>query len=538
MTSLIVLTLVVPLIGAVGILVLSLVPRLRPYARYIALAAVCLTVVLLLSLRRAGPVEDDPFSWQPSLLLGVTPLLQSNSLVQPLALALTLMACSMVLVELGRAGTLPPRLLAVSLALLVAGLVSLWAATPLTMIIGWAVYDLLQAVGCIAAGGSVRAAMRGLIFGSLATLLLWGGTLLSVGEGGSALWSLMSPQAGSLTLWTVAAMLRLWVYPFHLAVPDGLDTASSLVSFLQSPVIGWGLMLRLVLLNDGAIPGGGWMLTLAALTLAVGSFLAWACQYPRATLPWIGMGSTGAVLLAAGLAGDSAAGVIAAGGVAWALGVTVLFLYDGLRRESPWWSVPALVGALALLGIPPTLGFVSQAALLGGLAREARLGLGGAVFFGNLFLVPALVRWLLVPSSSPSAPRRWLLLARGIGLGLPASLLVVAGFYPQALIGGASLSVGSLFVIPSLAGWLLWVVSLAGGGVLAWQERNVRPQAEFLFGAAYDLLRLVWLYGAVARALDRGLSVLHVADEVVGGAGALLWSWVLFLLILLVWGSL
>jgi len=41
----------------------------------------------------------------------------------------------------------------------------------------------------------------------------------------------------------------------------------------------------------------------------------------------------------------------------------------------------------------------------------------------------------------------------------------------------------------------------------------------------------------VAGALDRGLSMLRAAGEVVGGAGALLWSWLLFFLLLLVWGG-
>jgi hypothetical protein len=59
-----------------------------------------------------------------------------------------------------------------------------------------------------------------------------------------------------------------------------------------------------------------------------------------------------------------------------------------------------------------------------------------------------------------------------------------------------------------------------------------------LLGAVHDVLRLEWFYSAVAGAFDRGLSVFRVANEVVGGAGALLWSLLLFLLLLLVWGGL
>jgi hypothetical protein len=91
--------------------------------------------------------------------------------------------------------------------------------------------------------------------------------------------------------------------------------------------------------------------------------------------------------------------------------------------------------------------------------------------------------------------------------------------------------------MPDLMGWVLWVVSLAGGGVLAWQEEALRPKIGLLLSAIHDLLSLEWLYSAVVGALDRGFSVLRAADQVVGGGGALLWSWLLFLLLLLVWGN-
>jgi hypothetical protein len=81
------------------------------------------------------------------------------------------------------------------------------------------------------------------------------------------------------------------------------------------------------------------------------------------------------------------------------------------------------------------------------------------------------------------------------------------------------------------------MTSLAGGGVLAWQDRNLRSRIGLLLTAAHDLLRLDWLYDAVLGAVGRGLSVLRAADEIVGGAGALLWSWLLFLVLLLAWGS-
>ena len=538
-----VLAIILPLLGAGGTLGLSLVPRARAHARYVALTAAGLTTILILRFTWTGPVTVVLSLWQPSLLFGAALTLQTDAIVQILALVLALITCSAILVDLGSTKEPRPRLAATLLALLSAGFVTLWAANLLTMIIGWALWDLLYAAGHIAAGGSGRTATRGLILGCVATLILWSGALLAGGGAGCDSWSLMTLSGAPLTLWVVAGVLRLGMYPFHLSTCDGLHTTPSLAApLLLGPVVGWGLWLRLAQANTGLLPGNPWAPIVAAVTLAMGGFLAWSCASPRRALTWIGMGINGVVLLAAGWAGESGTAVIVAGSVIWALGIVVLFMNDGLRRETPWWSIPALIGALALSSI---LFRIELSATWGNAPLPVPAGVQrlwwGAFFVGNLFLIPSLVRGLL-PSPNQltnqltnQPPPRRLLVAREIGLGLPALLLIVAIVRPSLLIRSVPApALGSPFAMPGLAGWLLWAVSLAGGGVLAWQERNLRPRIGLFLGAAHDLLCLEWLYGAVAGALDRGLSVLRAADEVVGGAGALLWSWLLFFLILLV----
>jgi formate hydrogenlyase subunit 3/multisubunit Na+/H+ antiporter MnhD subunit len=537
MLSFLALIVVLLVAGAVGILGLSLVPRLRLYMRCVAPALLGLAVIAILLLRWTGPGDDVLSLWQPSLLFGAPLMLRNDVAMQPLAFVLALAACVAGMVTLGCEEAPSPWLEAVPLALLAAGFVALWAANPLTMIIGWAAYDLLLAVGCIATEGAERTAVRSLISGGVATLFLWGGTLLSGNGGGSVLWTLIEPSEAQLTLWMAAVVLRLWVYPFHLPAPREFETSPSLAMPLLSPVLGWGLCLRLALVSGGSLPGNAWVPALAALTLAMGGFLAWSCRSSRSALPWAGVGVTGATLLAAALARENAAAVISSGCVAWMLGVVVLLSTDGLHREAPWWSIPALIGAEAMLGLPFSLGFVSRAALLGGIAADPRLW-WWVFFVGNALLVAALTRWLLAFPSSPLPSRYWRLAVYGVVLGLPALLLVVAGFYPGLLVAGVSLpSLGASFSLPGVVGWLLWALSLAGGGVLAWQDGNVRHRIEFLLSAAHDLLRLDWLYEAAVGAMNQGMGILRLIDEVVGGAGTLLWSLLLFLLILLIWSE-
>jgi hypothetical protein len=258
------------------------------------------------------------------------------------------------------------------------------------------------------------------------------------------------------------------------------------------------------------------------------------------------MAANGAIMLGAGLDKEIGPVVVVAGGVAWALGIAVFFLGDGWRQKSVWWNVPTLVGLLALLGAPFTLGFVTTAALFDRLGQGGRIAWGDTAFWGivlgYLFLLPSLVRRLLVPPSSPLPQQRVHLVSRGVGLGLLAIPLIGAGLFPSLLlpgklVGDAGLTLGRQLAMLGLEGWLLWVIVLACGGVLAWQERVLRAKIGLVLSAAHDVLRLEWLYESVVGALNRGLGVLRVADEVVGGAGALLWSLVLFLLIVLVWSG-
>jgi len=544
MPLLLTLTIVVPLLGAGGILGLSLVPRLRPYTRYVTPTAVGVTTVLILMVGSTAPMIVVPSLWQPSLLFGSALALRIDVAAQPLVLALALATWSAALVEISRTETARPQLASALLALLSAAFVALWSANVLTMAISWAAYDLLQAAGTIAAGGSTRMAIRSAVSGSLATLLLWTGAVLSGGGADSELWSLMTPSGASLTLWAAAGMLRVGAYPFHLFVPADLaDTSPLGIPLALDPIVGWGMWLRIITANEGLMPGDAWVSLVAAGTLALGGLLAWSCETPRRLLPWVGMGANGAVLLVAGLAGENATTMIVAGSVSWALGVAVFFLGDGWQQESPWWNVPTLVGLLTLLGMPLTLGFVPATTLLGELTQVGRTAWRGVAFWGSvvgyLLLIPSLVRRFLILPSAPLPERRGMIVARGLGLGLPALLIIAAGLYPPLLIGSDTvLSLGSLFAMPRLVGWSLWMVVLMCGGLLAWQEKVIRARIGLLLSAIHDVLRLEWLYRAVIGAFDRGLSVLRVADEVVGGAGALLWSLLLFLLLLMVWSGL
>lgn len=571
MLNLLSLTVILPLLGAGGIFLASLlftrlhIERGRLWAFIGALAVAVLTCALVLVLRGRGSAQPPlPLSRLPPLAESVIRF-HVDSMLWPLPVVLSLVTCSLLLAELGRLAefarlgdsgpTSSPslQLTALALVLLAVGLAALWSATPLATVVSWALYDLVFLVGQIAAGARGDEGVRVLALSTAASLLLWTGVLVAGDGTGSIQWALMPPGGLKMTFWMLAGLLRIGAYPLHLSMPIRLDNASLLVMILHlSPVIGWGLWGRLALANDGPLPVSSWMVTPALLTLVMGGFLAWAAKSSRNARPWIGMGANGAILLSSILAsspgGDpgteetGALSVLVLGVMSWMLGMTVLFLDDGLVLPKALnWSalrlVPPLIGALSLVGAPITLGFVAESYLMGDLTRLGHWSRAVGFFIGQTFLVAAVSRWLFPPTQSEKTDVISLeQLAPAAGSIGSALFLIVGGLIPSLLLSGSSgPSLGGLFARPSLLGWLLWMGSLLLGGVLAWQDAYLRPKISLWLNAIHGVVRLEWAWDLLVDAFDRGLSLVRAVDEILGGRGALLWSFILFLILVLAW---
>jgi NADH:ubiquinone oxidoreductase subunit 2 (subunit N) len=476
------------------------------------------------------------------LLFGSTLALQFDISVYGLALAMSFVSLAAMVVATGQRQGGLPRTSAATLLVLGLGLFSLCAGNVLTLLVGWAMYDLLLAVGQMAEGRPPREAMRGLFLGGVATLLLWAGVLVAADGAIVRLWPLMPLTAARTAMWALAGLIRVWTYPVHLSAPDKLRTSPRSAPMLLGPLLGWGLWIRLAAAHGGSLPPYTWIPTLALVTMAVGAFLAWSLEDPRRTLPWAAMAGSGGVLVAGRAAGTSAGPIIGAGAVAWSLSVCALLMSadlmrSGLRRRRFWWSIPAWIGAASMVGLPPTLGFVTSAPLIGGLIRGGSVGGGVAFVVSQAFLIPSLVRWLMQPPDRSLPSRRAFLIAWLVGSLAPTVTLAVLGVGLSAFAVVRVPPLVALMQLLTLPGWTIWVVSLVIGGLLVWQERNLRPRVAYLLGVFHDLWRLDWLYGALAGAFDRGLSLVRAADDVIGGTGALLWSVVLFLIIVMVWAA-
>ncbi|MGD1994110.1 MAG: hypothetical protein PVI59_13035, partial [Anaerolineae bacterium] len=526
-------SLIVPLVGAVILLLMGLSRRLRPHTRFVAPAAMGLTLLGVLA-TSLEPVRTITLSrWHPSVFFGTFVAIRPDPLTWPLAVAATIAATSAALIQLSRR-TQPHFVLVFSaLGFVFATLGSLWAENLLTMLFFWGCFDVAWALGMMAVGASPRRVALSIGTTLLATAALLAAAMLIRAGGESLTWRLVDPQGLSRSLLLAAGLLRLGLYPLHLTLPVGISGSAPAATHLYlGPLLGWGLLLRLAADGGAPLTDLTWLTWLSLTTLAAGSLLAWTRSMASEALPWTALAATGAILAAATHAGDATPAVLAAGGTTWILGVTLITLADGLDRSAPWWAIGPFLGSLALVGTPLTLGLMVTSYLIGSESTSTAQQL--VTLVGQTLLVAGLARRVQHSSLPRGGDRPLEIAARAAGFALPSLLLLLGGMMPARLfraLGGPSLS--QLVSAISLPRWGLWLLPLATGGVLFWLETRFRKRIEPALDIVFDLFSLDWALYAVIGGLDRATSFLREVAELIEGAGAVLWAVSILLLVLL-----
>jgi len=336
----------------------------------------------------------------------------------------------------------------------------------------------------------------------------------------------LSPAAASacFLLALVGFGTKAGIMPFHVWLPEAHPAAPSHVSALMSGVMIktgiYGLVRVLVLLDEPQLWWGWLLLALGGVSAFLGVLLALAQHDLKRTLAYCSIENVGIIVLGlgAGVVGLAAqAPLVAALGFAGALlhvlnhalfkgllfmgagsvikatGTGELDELGGLLRRMPVTGASFLVGSVAIAGLPPLNGFVSElliywSAVLGAtqLSAWAAMPLGATVALvgsaGALALATFTKLFGIVFLGSPRS-------------GRSAGVRDTSGSTQVAMVvlatGCVAIGLGSPLLVPRLAPL---VASLGVRGA----ERTLAQAGDVLAKVSYVALGLLALVAALA----------------------------------------
>lgn len=406
-----------------------------------------------------------------------------------------------------------PLAVAAAAALLVAGMRS-----PLGLVAGWVALDLALA---FAAGGG----RSSLLAGQFGLLLLLGGLAVLPTDVVGAAADGTAPSEWQRLMLIGACLIRAGAWPIWWGVP--LSRPEALwrsLTMRGGPVIA-GLSLALMFAELSEVGAGisPAMLGSGIAAVAAASVLAFCAADRAAVADWRIGALAGLAVVAAGLADPvgRAIGVVLLAHVA--LAIANVYGSDDLG-DDPMSGAARLLGAAAIIGAPPTLGFAARWLLFDQLiVRQTSLAV--VVVFLGLALVAAPARHRAARASSPAsepvpAPaRRGAKRGRALAITLTAAGIagLVAGTFIGALAPVLDAATGTALPSPLLyilsTSWLRAPIAvllavaipaflIVGAMPLGWALRRLARGAEVADRTRLDALG-TWLLLGGALAVPR-----------------------------------
>jgi len=497
----------------------------------LAVSGTLVAWVMVLVSRLSMPQTMILGQWRPEIFFSSSPALLANHQVWSFAVALVTLALAVLLTEVARVPETDWQAWGGTMALAALGLLSVYAANPLTLLLAWAALDVTEVVLLIRRFPESRQRERVVVsfaarVGGMA-ILLWA-ALAARFKDALLTFDAVTSDIGIYLL--LSAGLRLGVLPPHVPFTS------------ESPLRrGFGTMVRLVpaasslvlltRMGDAGV-SQNWMpylLSLAAIAAVYGSFTWVGAENELDGRPyWIlGVGSLSiaSAILARPVATTSWSVVLLfSGGLLFLTSLSHQILY-----------VFPLLALLALSGLPftPTwdgtqlFNIVQPTDVLG--TQILYLVLFGAYTIAHAALIAGFARHVLREDGFLTGVERWVWVIYPIGLGLlPVTHFGITWWTGLGIFDKAQNS--SPF--PWGAGWWVGIISVGLAAlVVYWTRRDPhllnRTSSTLAATVSFDwFYRFIWWsYRAISRFVT-GL------DSVLEGDGGILWALLMLTLLL------
>jgi len=274
---------------------------------------------------------------------------------------------------------------------------------------------------------------------------------------------------GAFTICMVGVWLKMAFFPLHAWLPNAYTYAPSAASSLIAPLVTKVMiyvMIRLILtvftpsFAFTALAVSEPVVWLAALAIVTGAILALAERNLKKMLTyvivaevgymvggaWLGnrAGMTGAILHIMNDALMTLCVFMAVGNIVYKLKGYAFDDLKGLVRKMPFTMGAFVIGALSIIGVPPTCGFFSKWYLISGAIQAGHYGFMVALLFSSLVNVVLFFRVIEIcyyepfsdhhghdhhPEPMAEAPLTML-----IPLLIVAASLILVGFYTGDIV--------------------------------------------------------------------------------------------------------
>jgi NADH-quinone oxidoreductase subunit L len=389
-------TIVVPLAGAAMVLGLD-----RRWAPALSSAAGVLTWVvgLVVAVPRLGAAHGDPVTYAqlPTGTIPITLTLTVDGLAALMVLLATSVALAVLVYSVAylRGDPRYPTYAFLVLLFTAAMTTVVVADDWFVLLVGWEVmgacsYFLIghhwehhdARAGAVKAFVMTRLGDIGLLFGIFAFGFAVDSFRLSAATGAAASGGLGATQATVAMLLVLCGVVgKSAQFPLHTWLPDampGPTPISALIHAATMVAAGVYLVARLLPVLEVSAVAQTVLAVIAAVTMLLAAAFALAQDDLKRVFAWSTVSQL-AYMFAALAVGGYAAGVfhlmshgafkallfLCAGAVAHATGTTSMSAMGGLWSRLPVTSAAMGVGLLALVGLPPVVGFFSKDAVLG-----------------------------------------------------------------------------------------------------------------------------------------------------------------------------
>ena len=317
------------------------------------------------------------------------------------------------------------------------GTVVLGGATDLLVLIAGyllASIPLYALIGVSRSGPAAEATLKTYLIGALFGVLLMAGVTVLTGVAGSSGYSDLTTAlghappaavAGGVGVVVVGLTFKAGAVPGHFWIPDASQAAGPAVAGFVTTVPKLGALIalaRLVAVLPGTVNAPLLVAVLAVLSMTVGNLAALTQLNLQRLLGWSTVSQVGYLLLPVAVIGASDAAPAALLIYLTCYAATNLALFavvacfpdckelgdwGGVARNHPWLTGTLVVGALSLVGTPPTAVFIGKLAAFtvawdGGMAWLVVVAAANTVL--SLFYYLRLIRPPFRAAMSESTP--------------------------------------------------------------------------------------------------------------------------------------